>query len=314
MAQEYAPLSVVVVDNSSSDETASVLERYSDRVQIAYNRLNRGFAGGQNQAMAAAPEAQWVLTLNPDVQLTSGFVTAAVRAGEREADTGSVCGKLLAMRPDLSLPDEPVLDSTGIFFTPALRHFDRGNGTVDQGQYDAREYVFGGTGAACLYRRTMIADVSVGGEFFDEDFFAYREDADVAWRAQLLGWNCVYTPESVAYHVRTVVPENRASLPAVINMHSVKNRWLMRMKNMTGDLYRRHWASITARDALVVGGCVLKEQSSLRAFPTVLRMRRKTWAKRRAIMSRRRVNDAAMARWFADLPVSFPCGPREETR
>jgi GT2 family glycosyltransferase len=67
----------------------------------------------------------------------------------------------------------------------------------------------------------------------------YREDADVAWRAQLLGWRCIYTPHARGYHVRNVLPGNRRALPPVINMHSVKNRFLMRMKNITGDLYRR---------------------------------------------------------------------------
>ena len=68
-------------------------------------------------------------------------------------------------------------------------------------------------GAAALYRREMIDDVSEGDNFFDPDFFAYREDADVAWRAQLLGWRCLYVPGAVGYHVRTVVPGNRRDVP-----------------------------------------------------------------------------------------------------
>ena len=99
----------------------------------------------------------------------------------------------------------------------------------------------------------MIEDISVEGEFFDPDFFVYREDADVAWRAQLMGWRCIYTPLARGYHVRKVLPGNRRALPPVINMHSVKNRFLMRIKNMTPDLYRRNWLSITARDLVVVG-------------------------------------------------------------
>ena len=91
----------------------------------------------------------------------------------------------------------------------------------------------------------MIDDISIQGEFFDPDFFVYREDADVAWRAQLMGWRCLYTPLARGYHVRNVLPGNRRALPPEINMHSVKNRFLMRIKNMTPDLYRRNWLSIT---------------------------------------------------------------------
>jgi GT2 family glycosyltransferase len=76
----------------------------------------------------------------------------------------------------------------------------------------------------------MVDDLLIGGEFFDEDFFVYREDADVAWRAQLMGWKCLYAPYAKGYHVRNALPGNRRALPPEINMHSVKNRFLLRMK------------------------------------------------------------------------------------
>src|ERR1700689_5614814 len=93
------------------------------------------------------------------------------------------------MTPRFDFPEEPLVDSTGIYFTPNLRHLDRGSLKVDNGHYRSYEYVFGATAAAALYRREMIEDISICGEFFDADFFVYREDADVAWRAQLMGGN-----------------------------------------------------------------------------------------------------------------------------
>jgi GT2 family glycosyltransferase len=152
----------------------------------------------------------------------------------------------------------------------------------------------------------MIDDVSIGGEFFDSDFFAYREDADLAWRAQLLGWKCLYAPDAIAYHVRAVLPSNRKSVAAAINMHSVKNRFLMRIKNISGDLYFRHFFSITFRDLVVLGGCLLREFTSLPAFLFVIRSYRKMLAKRKEIMRRRRVDSQYMAAWFSNDPVSFP--------
>ena len=159
-----------------------------------------------------------------------------------------------------------MVDSTGIYFNPMLRHLDRGSQEVDNGHYLRYEYVFGATAAAALYRRAMIDDISLDGEFFDSDFFVYREDADVAWRAQLMGWKCLYVPYARGYHVRKVLPGNRRALPAAINMHSVKNRFLMRIKNISPDLYRRNWFSITTRDLTVVGCCLLWEHTSLKAF------------------------------------------------
>ena len=161
------------------------------------------------------------------------------------------------------------MDSTGIYFTPMLRHLDRGSQEVDNGHYLNFEYVFGATAAAALYRREMIDDISIHGEFFDSDFFVYREDADVAWRAQLLGWSCLYTPHARGYHVRNVLPGNRRALPAAINMHSVKNRFLMRIKNMTGDLYRRNWFSITV--ARSGGARVLRDARAVFAQGVCLR-------------------------------------------
>jgi GT2 family glycosyltransferase len=153
----------------------------------------------------------------------------------------------------------------------------------------------------------------MNGEFFDPDFFVYREDADVAWRSQLLGWRCIYTPNSRGYHVRNVLPGKRRALPPEINMHSVKNRFLMRMKNITGDLYSRNWFSITVRDVVVVGCCLVREQSSLKAFTYVAKNWRRVLAKRRDIMSRRRVTDEYLASWFSYVPVSRPA-PKPSAR
>lgn len=305
LEQAPAPDEVVVVDNASGDETRAILQEFESRIGVIYNRENRGFAGGHNQAITATT-SQWVLVLNPDVRLSPDFLRRLRQAGEADSSAGTVCGKLLAMEPDLRIPDPPVLDSTGIYFTPAMRHFDRGSKELDTGQYDTGEYVFGATGAAALYRRAMIADISVGGEFFDEDFFVYREDADVAWRAQLLGWKCLYEPSAVGYHVRSVLPSNRRGVAAAVNMHSVKNRWYLRIKNATGDLYRRHWWAMTARDLIIIAACLLREWTSLRAFPMVLRNVPRMLAKRRAIMQRRRVSDEYIATWFSDKPKSFP--------
>jgi GT2 family glycosyltransferase len=305
LAQHYNNREIIVVDNNSTDGTIDILEQFEDRCRIVYNPENIGFAAAQNQAIAMS-EGDWVLTLNPDVLLLPSFIQSLVDAGNIEPKIGTVCGKLLTIKSTFDLPDKPLVDSTGIYFTPMLRHLDRGSQEVDNGHYLNYEYVFGATAAAALYRRSMIDDISMDGEFFDSDFFVYREDADVAWRAQLLGWRCIYTPHARGYHVRNVLPGNRRALPADINMHSVKNRFLMRMKNMTGDLYRRNWFSITVRDAVVVAACLLHEHTSLKAFWYVARNWQRVLEKRREIMRRRKVTDEYMANWFSYEPTSHP--------
>lgn len=302
LASETEVFDIVVVDNASTDNTRDTLEQFSPRVRTIYNQVNIGFAAGQNQAIKQT-RTPWVLVLNPDVRVTEGFLARLLEAGSRDSSAGTVCGKLLFMNGDFRTPFElgepPRIDSTGIYFTPELRHFDRGSKTLDRGQFEREEHVFGATGAAAMYRRAMMEDVFIGGEFFDEDFFAYREDADVSWRAQLFGWTCVYTPSALAFHVRSVLPENRRQVSALVNMHSVKNRFLMRIKNVDREIYSKHWWRITQRDLLIFAACFLYEWSSLPAFSFVFRRWRKIWRRRQEIMERRRVGPSEIARWFA---------------
>jgi GT2 family glycosyltransferase len=312
LQQEDVALEVVVLDNASTDHTRKILKEFKGRIRLIASDRNLGFAEGQNRAIRATT-ADWVLTLNPDVLLEAGFIRHLVDAGESDPQTGAVCGKLLSIGPGFEPLPEPRIDSTGIFFTPAMRHFDRGWHEADGGaSAGSMEYVFGASAAAALFRRRMIEDVAIGGSFFDPDFFVYREDADVAWRAQLLGWRCIYTPAAVGHHVRTVTPANRHSVPAVINMHSVKNRFLMRVKNTTGGVAKRCWAPMLARDLVVLGGTLLWEPSSLRAFWEVAKALPRALRQRREIMGRRRVADAELAQWFSFHPASRPVeGVRE---
>ncbi|HEY1185594.1 MAG TPA: glycosyltransferase family 2 protein [Bryobacteraceae bacterium] len=303
LSQRYRLKEVIVIDNASNDGTVDILEQFDDRCQIHYNEENVGFAAAQNQAIRMAG-GDWVLTLNPDVLLLPNFIQALLDAGQFDPKIGAVCGKLLTMSSHFEIPERPVVDSTGIYFNPMLRHLDRGSQEVDNGHYLHYEYVFGATAAAALYRRSMIEDISLDGEFFDSDFFVYREDADVAWRAQLMGWKCLYVPYARGYHVRKVLPGNRSALPAAINMHSVKNRFLMRLKNISSDLYWRNWFSITGRDIMVVMCCLLWEHTSLKAFWFLLRNWSRFRAKRELIQRARRVDDQYMASWFHYVPVS----------
>src|SRR2546425_3497071 len=225
LAQKYPYQEIIVIDNNSTDGTADILEQFEDRCTIVYNEENIGFAAAQNQAIGLS-SGQWVLTLNPDVLLLPNFIQALVDAGEIDPRIGSVCGKLLAMTATFDIPARPLVDSTGIYFNPMLRHLDRGSQEIDNGHYLKHEYVFGATAAAALYRREMIDNISLDGEFFDSDFFVYREDADVAWRAQLMRSE-EHTSElqSLAYLVCRLLLEKKKiiTLPLLIHVYLISH-------------------------------------------------------------------------------------------
>ncbi|HZO57089.1 MAG TPA: glycosyltransferase family 2 protein [Bryobacteraceae bacterium] len=310
LALDPAPEEIVVIDNLSSDGTRTVLREFSDWVKVVCNGANTGFAAGQNQAIALT-RADWVLTLNPDVILPPDFLGRLLESGEVGEDMGTLCGKMLSLMPDMTLQTPPLLDSTGIYFTPQLRHFDRGWGEPDNGQYNQREEVFGASAAAALYRRRMIEAVQVEGNFFDPAFFAYREDADVAWRAQLLGWRCEYRPAAHGFHVRQVRPGKRGRNPKLVNMHSVKNRFLMRAKNITWPVWKQCWASTLARDATVVAGCLLHEHDSLPAFWHFVKAMPAALRQRREIMARQSDRAAQIVEWFQFPRPETPAAKRK---
>jgi GT2 family glycosyltransferase len=272
--QTHPDVELIVVDNASDDESRDVA--------TIQNEKNRGFAAAVNQALGHA-SGELVQLVNPDCFLEPDYIATLLGAFD-DPRVGSATGKLLRASGD-------GVDSMGIRMTRSGRHLD-----IDDP--DVHGEVFGVSGAAAMYRMSFLRDVAIDGEVFDEDFFAYREDADLAWRGRLFGWKAVCEPRAVAHHVRRVTPDVRRELPDEINMHSVKNRFLLRMKNEGAYLALRNAPFELTRDAMVIGAALTIERSSLPALKWVWRNRARVLAKRRIIQSRRKVSDRELARWF----------------
>ncbi|MCU1348480.1 MAG: glycosyl transferase, family 2 [Acidobacteria bacterium] len=307
--QTYRPLEVIVVDNGSIDDSVAIIAAGLPEARVIRNEGNRGFAAAANQGIDAAG-GELVLFCNPDAFFSPGYAEQLVAALQTAgAEFGAATGLLLRGEGSEIAPTGTV-DSKGIRMTRSGRHLD-----IDQGEpADAPDgrglrplaspghrslfEVFGVSGAAALYRHSFLRDVAIDDQPFDEDFFAYREDADLAWRGRLFGWRALYVPAAVAYHVRTVTPERRRLLSPVINMHSVKNRWLLRWKNEGLYLAVRNAPFELLRDLVAVAAVLLIERSSLPAFRWLWKNRRRTKEKRRRIQQLRRVPDRTLAEWF----------------
>ena len=279
--QTFRDVELIVVDNGSADDSVAIVRAKFSDATILQNSDNEGFARAVNQGVARA-SGEFVQLVNPDAFLGPEYVEKLVEAFEQE-EIGSATGKLLRA-------EGSGVDSKGIRMTRTGRHFD-----IEEGE---ERDVFGVSGAAAMHRMSFIRDVTLSdGQFLDEDFFTYREDADVAWRGRLFGWRAVYVPDAVGWHVRTVTPQKRRELPAFINMHSVKNRFMMRIKNEGLYLALRNAPFELTRDLVIIAAVLTIERSSLPAFPWLWRNRKRIFAKRREIQRRRRVSDRALARW-----------------
>lgn len=304
-AQTRTPDTVLVFDNASTDGGAELVSAIMPTARVERSHENVGFAAGHNRLLALAP-ADVHVALNPDCRLAPDFIERALDILESDPRTGSVSGRLLRFREDSAdggpleeLPGD-VLDSTGMVALRNRRVLDRGGEEPAAGRHVTPAYVFGASGAAAVYRRAMLDDVAVLGEVFDESFFAFREDVDLAWRAQLRGWRCRYEPSMLARHRRRVAPGRRHVLPSRINRLSVANRWRMIAKNELGGGWRRDWPSILGRDLQILGYAALREQGSLLAVPEVLRDAPRLRAWRREIMGRRVADADEMLAWFGD--------------
>lgn len=295
--QAYGSFDLHVVDNASTDGSVRFVESRLPDAHVIRNSSNRGFSAAANQGIAASA-GRYVVLLNPDVFLEPEYISRCVDALEEKGEMfGSATGKLLRGTGP-SIEPSNVVDSKGIEMTRNGRHLDIGAGLFDGPGSGEPFEVFGVSGAAAVYRRAFLDDIAVDGSPFDESFFVYREDADVAWRGRLFGYRSLCVPKAVAYHVRTVTPERRRSLPPSINMHSVKNRYLLRVKNQGLYLTVRNFIPQLARDLVVIAAALTIERSSLPAFRWLWRHRGEILASRRAIQARRRVSDRQLASWF----------------
>jgi len=297
-----APQKVVLVDNASTDGSTTIAtDRTSlPKIDILEEESNTGFAAAANRGIAAT-QTPWVLLLNPDCAPSPDFVAQlfeGVANWRGHQRIGAVTGKLLrASGPQLA--PEQVLDSAGMEVTSSGRHFDRGAGETDAGDYDRPCWVFGGTGAATLFRRDALDDVAYpNGDVLAATFFAYREDAELAWRLQWRGWRCLFVPTAVAAHHRGFRPEEGRRGHSAINRHSVRNRFLLRAHCADIGWHLRCLPWWLIRDLAVLGACLTVEHGSLPAFADLWHLRQDACRRRRWVMSRRLVPSQQLRRWF----------------
>jgi len=196
--QTYQDFSVIMVDNGSTDDSLNFVQENYPQVEIIANQKNLGFAQANNLGIKKAlanPKTKYAVLLNNDTEVKADWLEQLIKTAEEKKDAGLVTSKILYFdRRD-------IIDSTGdYYYQGSLKIVPRGHGQKDSGQYDQAEECLAACAASALYKREVLEQAEINGDFLDNDFFAYIEDQDLSLRARLLGWRCFYQPSSVIYH------------------------------------------------------------------------------------------------------------------
>jgi len=230
IAQDYPPdkVNILLVDNGSRDDSIVIVRKYYPKVKIIQNKKNLGFAQANNIGINFSfdnPEVKYILTLNNDTFMEKGYLSELVSFLESKPRAGACVGKILM------LDDKRVIDSAGDYiYKDKMEIMNRGKFEFDVGQYDKTEKAFSVCAAGALYRRELLKEVKLLGEYFDNDFFSYKEDVDLSLRAHLMGWGIYYVPKAVMMHKGSGT-SNKLSLEYKEYI-SRRNRILMAVKNL----------------------------------------------------------------------------------
>lgn len=189
----YPNYDVLLVENGSTDGSVEYFREMYPEIEMIENRENLGFAEGNNVGIRYAfkeMNPKYIVTLNNDMVVTSNWLTELIKVIELDENIGSCSSKILFYN------ERNVINSTGILILKDGAALDRGRNERDIDQYNRIEEVFGACAGAAVYRKEALEEVGL----FDEDYFAYYEDVDLAWRLRLKSWKCIYVPKAITYH------------------------------------------------------------------------------------------------------------------
>jgi GT2 family glycosyltransferase len=284
-AQTYPRLETIVVDNASTDETAALLCQRYPEVRVLVLPENRGLTGAVNAGIRAAA-GEIIALLNNDAEAEPAWVASLAGALLEHPQAGSAASKMLLYdRRD-------VLNSAGDTYGLDGLPANRGVWEKDVGQYDAGGEVFGGCGGAVAYRKQMLDEIGL----FDEELFMYCEDVDMAWRAQVAGYRCIFVPQARVYHRLSATGGGK-----IASYYTGRNTLWVLAKDYPAGLLRRYWPRVL-RAQLRIAWEALRAwrgeaaRARLRGQWAGLRGFGRWRAKQAEVYRHRRVSDAELER------------------
>ena len=235
--QTHGAFEVIVVDNNSSDDSISLLEREYPEVLVVPLAENHGFAGACNAGVRIAL-GEFIALLNNDTEVDANWLAEVVAAFGRHPDAGLIASKMLMF------DRQDTFHTAGDFYRLNGTPGNRGVWQRDTGQYNTEEPVFSACGGSAAYRRVMLDEIGL----LDEDFFFSCEDLDLAWRAQMTGWRCIYAPRAVVYHKLSATGGGTTA-----SFFDGRNFLYLLIKDYPADLWRSHWRAIIKAQLKITG-------------------------------------------------------------
>lgn len=293
LLQQTIPAEIVVVENGSIDGSAAFLAEHYTQVTVLAQKKNLGFAGGVNAGIRYALQfdIEYVALLNNDAVVDKEWLAELVKTMSANPEAGIVTSKITSS-------DRSHLDSTGDIYTTWGLPYPRGRKETNLHAYDDMMTIFGASGGASLYRTTALKQIGL----FDEDFFAYYEDVDLSFRAQLAGWKVRFAPNALAYHQ---ISATSSKLKGFTTYQTIKNYpWLL-IKNVPVGLMPIILPRFTLAHTLFIGRAFLRGHGwyAIKGwFRCTILLPKKLW-QRRHIQKHKQVTDeyiASILTW--DLP------------
>ena len=274
----------LVIDNASSDTTAEIARRNGVERLVLDRRLP--YTEAMNAGLSRI-SADAVALLQADTFVTPGYRSACL-AALNDPRVASAAPKLLRTRGPHEQDRLPVIDAAAMSIDRRRKNTLVGHGTPGDAYAVAAE-AFGPDGAAAVYRREALVDCAVDGEVFDENMPGWGCDADLAWRARLLGWESRYEPAAVVHHIRAYSPTTRARTSARDRRTQFRNRYLMIAKNDSLRDLLRDAGPLLLYELAALGYAVLREPELLAGYAEALGRLPAALRRRRTIQARRRV-------------------------
>lgn len=216
--QEFRDFDTIVVDNGSTDGSVSFLDENFPQVRIIRFEENRGFSAAVNAGILAS-NASYIALLNNDTEVHPLWLKELVAGLDAHPEAGSAASKIL-------FSDNPnIINSAGDEFSWFGVAYQRGKGCIDDSKYNTPCFVFSACAGAALYRREVFDRIGL----FDESFFAYLEDVDFGFRAQLAGYPCIFVPTAVIYHKYQITSSRVSGLAFYL---SQRNKYFVVAKNI----------------------------------------------------------------------------------